>query len=171
MKQSQQPFADFVTTRGRSLLRAAWLLTGDRHKAEDLTQTVLVRLWQRWDGVADGCHDAYARRMLYTTYLTWWRRRWRFETPVESVPDHAGVDDVSTAAVVRAAVREGLARLTRRQRAIVVLRFVDDLSVDDVAALLGCSPGTVKTHTARALTVLRGDAELRAAVRDEEATP
>lgn len=151
----ERAFAEFVSAKADSLLRAAWLLTGDPHKAEDLLQTVLTKLWQRWDRLDNA--DAYARRMLYSTYLTWWRRRWRYEVPTEVLPDVADSTAMEDVAVLRASVCARLAQLSKRQRAVVALRFWDDLSVKETAAVLGCSEGSVKTHTARALAVLRAD--------------
>ncbi|SFR21379.1 RNA polymerase sigma-70 factor, sigma-E family [Lentzea waywayandensis] len=154
---------DFIATRSGSLLRSAWLLTGDAHKAEDLLQTVLTELWLRRGRVEH--LDTYARRMLYSTYLTWWRRRWRSEVPTGDVPDVlAGLDhadDVTSRTVVLA----GLARLSRQQRAVLVLRFFEDRSVADTAAVLKCSTGAVKTHTSRALAALRADESLHDLIR------
>ncbi|PWK80711.1 RNA polymerase sigma-70 factor (sigma-E family) [Lentzea atacamensis] len=152
---NESAFAEFTSTKADSLLRAAWLLTGDPHKAEDLLQTVLVKLWQRWDRLDNA--DAYARRMLYSTYLSWWRRRWRYEVPTAALPDVADGHEMETVVVLRASVCARLAQLSKRQRAVIALRFWDDLSVEATAAVLGCSVGSVKTHTARALAVLRAD--------------
>lgn len=149
-------FESFAETASASLLRQAWLLTGDPHKAEDLLQTVLARLWQRWDRVSDPW--PYARKMLYSAYLTWWRRRWRHEVPTLELPDTSLAEqDVA----LRLTIRARLASLSRMQRAVIALRYWEDLSVEDTAAVLGCSTGSVKTHTARALAVLRADELLR----------
>ena len=156
---AETDLVDFIATRSASLLRSAWLLTGDAHKAEDLLQTVLAELWLRRERVEH--IDTYARRMLYTTYLTWWRRRWRFEVPAGDVPDVTGGADHADDVARRAVVRAGLARLSRQQRAVLVLRFFEDQSVEATAALLKCSPGAVKTHTSRALAALRANDELR----------
>ncbi len=152
---------EFIVTRSESLLRSAWLLTGDRHKAEDLLQTVLAELWVRSGRGGIDSVDAYVRRMLYTTYLTWWRRRWRFEVPTPDTPDRGHREDMADDVSRRTVVAHGLAKLSRRQRAVLVLRFFEDRSVEATAALLGCSPGAVKTHTSRALAVLREDDSLR----------
>ena len=149
-------FESFAETASDSLLRQAWLLTGDPHKAEDLLQTVLTRLWQRWARVSDPW--PYARKMLYSTYLTWWRRRWRYEVPTSELPDASSAGpDVE----LRLALLGRLASLSRMQRAVLALRYWEDLSVEDTATVLGCSAGSVKTHTARALAVLRADELLR----------
>jgi RNA polymerase sigma-70 factor (sigma-E family) len=149
-------FAEFVENRSKSLLRSAWLLTGDAGRAEDLLQTALARTWPRWQRVnAGGNPEAYVRKVLHTTYLSWWRRRWRGEMPTSEPPDAAWSDDIESDYASRDAVRRALAGLTPAQRSVVVLRFVEDLSVAETAAALGCSEGTVKTHTSRALAALR----------------
>ncbi len=160
---TEADLVDFIATRSGSLLRSAWLLTGDAHKAEDLLQTVLAELWLRRDRVENA--EAFARRMLYTTYLTWWRRRWRFEVPSDDVPDMCGDGDLADDVTRRAVVLAGLARLSRQQRAVLVLRFFEDQSVEASAAVLKCSPGTVKTHTSRALAALRADDNIRDLIR------
>ncbi|MFC4912534.1 SigE family RNA polymerase sigma factor [Actinomadura gamaensis] len=161
MPDVPEGFAEFVAARSPSLLRTAWLLTGDSGLAEDLLQTVLARVWWRWPRIcAGGDPESYLRRVLYTTYLTWWRRRWRGELPSARPPDAADRADLADDSAARDAVRRALARLTARQRAVVVLRFVEDRSVAETAAILGCTTGTVKTQTSRALNALRADADL-----------
>ena len=160
-------FTEFVATRSAILLRAAWLLTGDAGKAEDLLQTVLAIVWPRWERlVAGGNPEAYIRQALYTTYLSWRRRRWRFEVPTAELPepgrpaeDQTG--DHARELAGRDALRRALASLSPQQRAIVVLRYVEDLSVAETADVLGCSEGTVKVQAGRALTRLRSDPHLR----------
>jgi RNA polymerase sigma-70 factor (sigma-E family) len=156
-------FAEFVTARSAALLRAAWLLTGEQRLAEDLLQTALAASWRRWARVTEaGNPEAYVRRVLLTTYLSWWRRRWRGELPTAQPPERAGSEpDHATGAAERDAVRRALARLTRQQRAVVVLRYVEDLSVTQTAQLLGCSPQTVRVQASRALAALRADPDLR----------
>jgi RNA polymerase sigma-70 factor (sigma-E family) len=160
--QAPDGFAEFVAARSGALLRSAWLLTGDIGKAEDLLQTVLAKAWRRWSAIAEtGAVEAYLRRALFTTYVSWWRRRWRAELPSATPPDRAGAGDVATEAANRDAVRRALARLSRQQRAVVVLRYVEDLSVQNTAELLGCSTGTVRVQALRALRSLRADPDLR----------
>lgn len=154
-------FSDFVASSSRAMLRSAWLLTGDAARAEDLLQTALARLWPRWRRVADGGNpEAYLRRMLYTTYLSWWRRRWRDEIATADLPDLPDARDVGSEVTGREAVRAALAALSPQQRAVIVLRFVDDRSVEETAQQLGCSSATVKTHSARALAALRANPAL-----------
>ena len=148
------------------LLRSAWLLTGDWHRAEDLVQTVLARAYGRWSRFSDGAPDAYLREMLATTYLSWWRRRWRGEIPTERLPELTTVDrhdDVD----LRHSVGAALAGLPPRQRAVLMLRFHADLTEVATAEALGLSVGTVKSYTARALTTLRADERLRALIAEE----
>ena len=154
--QEPDGFREYVTARSPALMRAAWLLTGNEAAAEDLVQSALVRIWPRWAKLErDGSIDAYMRRVLVTTYINGWRRRWRGEVPTEVLPDVAGRDPYDDV-VRRHALRDALLELPPRQRAIVVLRFYEDLSEAQVAAALGCSVGTVKSTVSRALVRLRG---------------
>lgn len=138
-------FAEFVTARSAALLRSAWLLTGDAGRAEDLLQTVLAAAWPRWPHiVAGGNPESYVRRALFTTYVSWWRRRWRAEVASARPPEPPVTGDPADAQADRDAVRRALAGLSRQQRAIVVLRYVEDLSVERTADVLGCSPATVR---------------------------
>jgi RNA polymerase sigma-70 factor (sigma-E family) len=167
-------FAEFVAARSHVLLRAAWLLTGDTGKAEDLLQIALARSWQHWGRIAQGNPEGYIRRVLFTTYLSWWRRHWRAEVPSAAPPERASTDDVAAGFASRDGLHRALAGLTRRQRAVIVLRYVEDRSVADTAALLGCSEGTVKTLAFRALNTLRADATVRSLLTgggDEPACP
>ena len=148
-------FEQYVAARGRGLWRSAWLLTGDSHRAEDLVQAALLKCWRRWDTiVADPRSlDAYVRRALVTTYTDWGRRRWRGEVATEHLPDRPARPDATD---VRHDVLTALARLPRAQRAVVVLRYYNDLTEAQTADALAISVGTVKSHTSRALKTLRG---------------
>lgn len=147
------PFEEYVAARSAALWRSAWLLTGDRHRAEDLVQTALMKCWRRWDRIDDpGAVEAYVRRTMVTTYTDWWRRRWNGELPTDDVPDQAGPGDDPG---VRRDVLVALAALPRGQRAVVVLRFFDDLTEQQTATALGISVGTVKSQASRALRTLR----------------
>jgi RNA polymerase sigma-70 factor (sigma-E family) len=155
-------FVEFVAVRSPVLLRCAWLLTGDGGRAEDLLQTTLALVWPKWRRVAEGGNpEAYVRRVLFSVYLSWRRRRWRYELPSASVPDHGDGTDLAGDSAVRDAVHRALGRLSRQQRAVVVLRYLEDLSVAETADLLGCSAATVKVQAGRALATLRGDPHLR----------
>jgi len=145
-------FAQFVEGRRRALLRTAWLLTGDWALAEDLVQTALVRSWPRWERIwRRGDPEMYVRRVLVNTWAGWRRRRWRAEQPSESVPDSPAAGDLAGEAALRVAVRGALGCLSDRQRAVLVLRVFDDLSEAQVAEVLGCAVGTVKSTMARAV--------------------
>ena len=151
-------FDEFVATRSPALLRTAYLLTGDHGLAEDLLQTALAKCWFAW-GRIDGPPEPYVRRVLATTYATWWRRRWRGERPTGELPDRG--DPAATAPVDdRDALWRALDTLPRRQRAVVVLRYYEDLSEAETAAALGISTGTVKSQAAKALAALRRDGDL-----------
>lgn len=153
MSDMQVSFSAFASARAAALLRFAYLLTGDHHHAEDLLQTVLAEVYLRWDRMHFPGPEAYVRRALINTYISWSRRSSWFERPVARVPDRpARIDD-------RAEDHEDLWRhlrdLPARQRAVVVLRFYEDLSVHETAQILGISSGSVKSHTSRALDALR----------------
>jgi RNA polymerase sigma-70 factor (sigma-E family) len=153
------PFAEFVAARGQALQRTAYLFTGDWALAEDLLQTALTRAYPRWDRIVRDDPEAYVRRVIVNTWSSWWRRKWRGETPTAQLPDRAGSDPF-VAADRRDAVRQALARLPQRQRAVVVLRFHEDMSEAQVADILGVSVGTVKSQASKALAKLRTDAGL-----------
>ena len=145
---------EFVSARGAALSRAAYLLTGDHQAAEDLVQetyVVLVRRWQR-SGTVDP--EAYVRRILYSRFVDGWRRRRLVEQPWASPPDTPGGDEVG-AAGDRMTLGGALARLTPKQRAVLVLRFYEDLTETQTAAALGISANTVKSQTRVALQRLR----------------
>lgn len=146
----------FVEGRRTVLFRSAYLLCGDRDEADDLVQTTLVKV------VVGGRRhirleniEAYARKTLVNTFIASRRRFWRREHAYGDLPDHAGTpaSDPETGLLVRAA----LDRLTPRQRAVVVLRYWEDLSVSATAELLGMRENTVKSHAARGLAVLRAE--------------
>ena len=159
-------FDAFVTGRSPALLRTAYLLVRDRALAEDLLQTALVKAWFAWDRL-EGDPEPYVRRVLVTTQTSWWRRRWRGEVPTAELPDSSpGTGDREAAQDLWLAV----GHLPPRQRAVIVLRFFEDLTEADTAALLGCSVGTVKSQCSKALAALRLDAAVRPAV-DERSLP
>ncbi|MGN6474298.1 MAG: SigE family RNA polymerase sigma factor [Mycobacteriales bacterium] len=148
-------FQEFVLARRRALLRTAWLLTGDWHAAEDLVQTALMRCYPHWRRIADN-PDAYVRKAITNAHASSWRRSWRGERPTAELPELAGSDEYDVADSRRMLVA-ALGRLPARQRAAVVLRFYEDLSESDTAAALGCTVGTVKSQTAKALASLRAN--------------
>ncbi|WP_141015099.1 SigE family RNA polymerase sigma factor [Nocardioides sambongensis] len=154
-------FEDWVAARSGALLRTAFLLTRDHAAAEDLLQTALTKAWFRW-GRIDGDPEPYVRKILVNTYASWWRRKWNGEQPTEEMPEPRPsghgleVDRVQTGHDLWDAV----GRLPRRQRAVVVLRFFEDLTEAQTARVLDCSVGTVKSQTHRALAKLRIDPSL-----------
>ena len=135
--------------------KVAYLLTGDHHAAEDLVQNVLIKIARHWRRIAGvSAPDAYVRRMLYHEHVSAWRRRGD-EEPVAAVPEPPPSADLADTAVRRIELRKALGRLTPRQRAVIVLRFFEDLSEVDAAEVLGCSVGTVKSQTHYAIGRLR----------------
>jgi RNA polymerase sigma-70 factor (sigma-E family) len=145
-------FRTFVETNGASLLHAARLLTGDHHRGEDLVQTVLTKVYLKWDRV--DAPLAYARRALVTASIDSGRRRWWGERPTETVPEAPGPDPVA-GSDERDELRRLLRGLAARERAVVVLRYYCDQSEQETAATLGMPVGTVKSTCARALARLR----------------
>ncbi|GGO76424.1 hypothetical protein GCM10012276_29140 [Nocardioides deserti] len=146
----------WLAARQPALLRTAYLLTGDRHAAEDLLQTSLAKLYLSWDKVRDrGAIDAYARRVLVNEHTSLWRRGWkRREHATDTVPEPEPVlesYDDGTAAQVWELVQG----LPRRARAVVVLRYYEQLTEAETADVLGISVGTVKSQCSRALAALR----------------
>ena len=159
--EQEQQFNAFVSARSRHLLQAAHLLTGDRHRAEDLLQTALTRAYLRWDRIQSEDPEGYVRRTMANAHIDWWRRKpWREQSAAE-LPDVPGPDQTA-AYDVRNAVLDALAQLSRRQRAVVVLRYYEDLSEAEIASVLGCSPGTVKSAASRAMAKLRAHPGLSA---------
>jgi RNA polymerase sigma-70 factor (sigma-E family) len=154
-----QLYRDFVGARSDALLRTAYLLVGDRGRAEDLLQTALMKTYQSWGRIKDkGALESYVRRTMVTTATSWSRRHWRAERPTELLPETTETAELGDLAVGQAD-RDELWRLLQRlpvkQRAVLVLRFYQDMSEAQVAETLGIARGTVKSHTSRALAVLR----------------
>lgn len=158
--REHEEFAEYVRARSPELLRSAWLLTGDWHAAHDLVQVSLEKCWPRW-GRAMAHPDAYVRRVMLTTYLSWRRRKWTGEAPTEELPERGGHDDSTD---LRLSLQAALGALTPKQRAVVVVRYFEDLSEAETAQLLGCSVGTVKAHASRGLQQLRATPGLAASL-------
>ncbi|MGW1468206.1 SigE family RNA polymerase sigma factor [Streptomyces sp. NPDC002308] len=151
-----EEFDRFVTARWPALLHLARLLTGgDRHRAEDLLQEALVKLWFAWPRVADEAPEAYVRRILVRAAARSARRRWWGEQPVDTLPDPPGARDETAAVDERSRLEAMLALLPARQRAAVVLRYYQDLPEGSVAQALGCPVGTARSLTARGVARLR----------------
>ena len=167
MAGSEAGFRDFVVARQRALLRTAWLLTADWPTAEDLVQTALMRTWPRWRrlGTPDDA-EAYTRRVMVNAFVSSRKRRWHGEFPTAELPDlPAPPDDVDLRHLVAAAVQA----LPPKQRAVVVLRYFDDLTEAQTAAVLGIAVGTVKSQTAKAFAALRRHPQLNAITLEEGA--
>lgn len=158
-------FEAFVVARRVALLRTAYLLTGDHHDAEDLVQAALIKVVPKWARIKDR-PEGYVRQVLARESLNRWRgRRWR-EVTTDVVPETTHHDSTD-----RIALLEDLRRLSPRQRAVLVLRYFDDLTEADTAAALGISVGTVKSHVRDALTHLRNQRsgeEQAAALRETQ---
>ncbi len=169
MDAEAEGFAQFVGARERALQRTAWLLTGDWALAEDLVQTALARAWPRWERIRRRDDpEIYVRRVMVNTWATWRRRRWRGELASAAVPDTPAAGDMAAEVAMRAAVRGALGSLTGRQRAVLVLRVYDDLSEAQVAQVLNCTVGTVKSTMSRALAKLREDPRLAGLMARED---
>ena len=157
-------FDAFVIAKSQALLRTAYLLTHDEGLAEDLLQTALTKTWFAWRRI-DGAPEAYVRRVLVTTSASWWRRRWTRETPTETLPERPRPDSTERPAGDQD-LWEAIGHLPPRQRAVVVLRYLEDRTETETAQLLDCSVGTVKSQCAKALAKLRLDTALTS-VTDE----
>lgn len=167
MAADERALDDFVAGRRAALFRSAFLLCGDRDEADDLVQSTLVKVilgWRRLERLDN--IEAYARRTLVNTFISSRRRFWRRERPFGELPDRAqpGVDtDLGMS------VRAALARLPAKQRAVLVLRYWEDLSVEATADTLGMRPNTVKSHAARGVAALRALLPIDALVLQKEA--
>jgi RNA polymerase sigma-70 factor (sigma-E family) len=149
-------FTAYVDGRGAALRGTAYLLCGDWHAAEDLTQAALTKLYLAWRRIdRSGSVDAYARQVLLRTFLDERRRPWRRERSTAEPPDRPARSDPAGAVDERLALQAALRRLPPSQRAVVVLRHWCDLDVRETAATLGISEGTVKSASARGLAALR----------------
>jgi RNA polymerase sigma-70 factor (sigma-E family) len=156
---SSDTFAEFVATRSPRLQRTAYLLTHDWAQAEDLLQMALVRAWSAW-GRIDGDPEPYVRKVLVNVYASWWRRRWRHvEQPMSQLPEPPAVDHISRVDR-RDEVWQALGRLPRRQRAVLVLRYFEDMTEAQIADAMSISVGTVKSQAKKALEKLRLDESL-----------
>src|SRR3569833_2346199 len=155
---SEAEYVEYVSARLSALHRTAFLLCGgDAHRADDIVQVTITRLYQRWKQASRADNlDAYVHRMLVHTFIDEKRRSWSRVFLLNRVDDSAtGVVEADTAVEQRDELVAALRRLPPKQRAVLVLRFLCDRSIEEVAETLGCSEGTVKSHASRALAVLR----------------
>ena len=150
-------FADFVRQRSTPMLRTAWLLTGgDWALAEDLAQATFSQVWRHWTRVADmEAPEAYAHKVMLNTFLSWRRRRWMAEISTERFVVSPATTGGFATADTREVLRHALRQLTARQRAVITLRYYEDRSEAETAAILGCAVGTVKSQASRAIAKLR----------------
>jgi RNA polymerase sigma-70 factor (sigma-E family) len=152
----ERDFAAYVDGRGAALRGTAYLLCGNWHSAEDLTQTTLTKLYLSWRRIdRTESVDAYARTVLLRAFLDERRRPWRRERSSRDLPDPPAPGDAPRSVDERLALEAALRGLPRNQRAVLVLRYWSDLDVRDTAAALGISEGTVKSASARGLAALR----------------
>jgi RNA polymerase sigma-70 factor (sigma-E family) len=153
-------YEEFVDSRLPALLRYAVMLTGDPHLAQDLVQETMVRVQLNWRRVANAdSPERYVRRMLTNQYIDWRRGSWVKRVLLRSDPDEAVAVPVDHAQATadRDQVWSWLARLPRRQRAVLVLRYYEDLPDAEIAEVLGCAVGTVRAAISRALATLRAE--------------
>jgi RNA polymerase sigma-70 factor (sigma-E family) len=148
----EENFRDFVGARAPALSRAAYLLTGDHHLAQDLVQSALAATYQHWSRVQAGNPEAYVRRAMHHAHVSWWRKR---RPPEVAASAEATGGDEAEATTLRLTVVAALRVLAPRQRAVIVLRYFEDLTEAQTAAALGCSVGTVKRLHFDALARLR----------------
>jgi RNA polymerase sigma-70 factor (sigma-E family) len=167
--RTEQEFEEFALARTPQLFRSAWLLCGDRHQAEDLVQETLAKVYARWRRPLSSRIDnpaAYAQTALTRTFLSAKRRRSSTELPYAVLPD-SPVADETALSDVRFALRDALGELSPADRAVLVLRYLDDLSVEEVADRMGTSPGAVRSRSLRALERIRGRVDLSLALWKE----
>ncbi|NEA31048.1 SigE family RNA polymerase sigma factor [Streptomyces sp. SID13031] len=153
MRSTTDDFEEFARARTPQLYRTAWLLTGDRHHAEDLVQETLAKMFRAWQGLQRIENPpAYAQTVLARTFISQRRRRSWSERPTSSMPDQA---DRPNDSALRISLQNALAELSPLDRAVLVLRFFEDRSVEQVALDLGKNAGAIRTRTSRALERLR----------------
>ncbi|MDX3853240.1 SigE family RNA polymerase sigma factor [Streptomyces sp. AK02-01A] len=155
--ESQGDFAEFAATAWPRLVRTAHMLTGDFHEAEDLVQNTLTKVYARWRRIPRDEIDVYVRRALINNNLSRIRKKRVAHLLMPLLPEtvHRVHGGHAEAVERRTALAQALATLSARQRAVMVLRYWDDLSEQDIATVLNCSLGTVKTHARRGLQALR----------------
>ena len=151
-------FAAYMAARQASLLRTAYLISGDRHTAEDLVQTALAKLYLSWDKISRrDSIDGYVRRIIVNEHNSLWRRPWkRRETSTDELPEHTTAEHSTSSTGTDADLWAFVQSLPRKQRAVLVLRYYEELSEAETAEVLGISVGTVKSQASRALAALRG---------------
>lgn len=150
-----EEFAEFVDGRFSALQRFGYLLTGEWHLAEDLVQTSLTKVWFHRRSLRSGnALESYTRTVMVNTSTQWWRRKWKGETPTETLPE-ASTSSAYSSVDERDRLLRALATLPRRTRAALVLRYFEDLPDAEIATVMGCSASTVKSTISRGLAKLR----------------
>ncbi|WP_460807413.1 SigE family RNA polymerase sigma factor [Nocardioides salsibiostraticola] len=148
--RGQESFEEWALARQQRFVRSAYLMTGDFQRAEDLVQEALIRAAQRWGTLHSGQPDAWVRTVIFREHVSWWRRV-RRETLTDQPPEGTHCTPGEAPVMVQAA----LALLTHKQRSVLVLRYIEDLSITETATILGVSSGTVKKQSSVALARLR----------------
>ncbi|MBF9130612.1 SigE family RNA polymerase sigma factor [Plantactinospora sp. S1510] len=152
----EREFSEFVEARSHALFRTALALTGHRQQAEDLLQTVLARGARHWTRIRTGTPEAYLRTALYREQVSWWRSlRRRREVSAAQVPEVAATADDTATVDLHLALRQALAHLAPKHRAVLVLRYFEDRPDSEIAEILHCTESTVRSQAARALARLR----------------
>jgi RNA polymerase sigma-70 factor (sigma-E family) len=158
-------FEEFARVRLPAVLAFATVLAGQRATAEDLAQEVMIRAHARWDSIGQlDRPEMYVRKMVLNEFLSWRRRSWRLIPTRDSDLSRASIPDHAAGYAEHEAMLAEIARLPRRQRAVLVLRYYEDRSDAEIAELLGCAPGSVRAYACRALATLR--VELRPTAAD-----
>jgi RNA polymerase sigma-70 factor (sigma-E family) len=154
--RDDEAFRGFVAARWQALVRTGYLLTGDQQLAEDLVQTALEKTARHWHGLRhSGAAEAYVRRTMYRENISRWRRLRVVELPTAALPEPPRVESETDRIEDRMLLRDALLLLGRRQRTVLVLRYFEDMSEQQVADTLGIGVGTVKSTAHRALAQLR----------------
>jgi RNA polymerase sigma-70 factor (sigma-E family) len=154
MVRPAEEFDEYVRARTPALIRSAYLLTSDQHRAEDLVQEALIRTYRAWSRLTGSNPDAYTRTVMYHLAVSRWRRKRPTEISTDRPPERGGPDETGRSDS-RLALRAALDQLPPRQRAVIVLRYFEDTTEAETAQILGISIGTVKSTASRALTKLR----------------
>ena len=163
-------FTAIVESRTPRWHATAYLLTRDWGLAEDLLQATLTKVWLAWARI-DVDVDGYVYRTMIHTYRTWWRRKWRAEVATSDLPDSVDRPDLTSSRTSEIDLWRAMARLPRRQRAVIVLRYFVDLTESETANAMGCSIGTVKSQTSKALAKLRVDPSVSPEMSSERSQP
>lgn len=153
-ESTRRDFAEFAAARSGELIRLAYVLTGEQHAAEDLLQGVLTKAAAHW-GRIHSAPEAYVRKIMYREQVSWWRRRARRpETTMAVVPERSA-ETPGTSVEARLTLQDAIRALPAGRRAVLVLRYLEDLPEAQVAEILGCSVGTVRSQTHKAVAQLR----------------